>query len=291
MRILHPVLFAALLLLSATGLQIYAQKPAYRLYTAEGRKSTFEKMVDAAADADVVLFGEQHDNPIAHWLQIELTRSLHEGGGRIVLGAEMFEADNQLILDEYLAGLISGERFEEEARIWNNYTTDYKPLVEFAKEQGLRFIATNIPRRYANAVFKQGMGVLESFSGEAKQYIAPLPVEYDTTLSSYSSLRGGGGMMGHGSANLADAQAVKDATMAYLILQNRKPGALFLHFNGAYHSDHYQGINWFLKRSEPALGIVTITTVVQDDIDSLDEEFRGRADFVICVPSTMTRTY
>jgi len=272
-------------------MQLYARKPAYRLYTGEGRKTTFEKLIDSAADADVVLFGEQHDNPIAHWLQVELLRSLYEGDRPLVLGAEMFEADNQLILDEYLSGLISEERFEEEARIWNNYETDYKPLVEFAKERGLVFIATNIPRRYANAVFKQGMGILDSLGAEARKYIAPLPVEYDTTLPAYSDLRGGGGMAGHGSPNLADAQAVKDATMAHFILENRDRGELFLHFNGSYHSDHYQSINWFLKRSEPALRIVTISTVSQDDIGSLEEEYRGQADFIICVPSAMTKTY
>ena len=283
---------AAALFLAGIAPQLYAQKPAYRLYTAEGRKTRFEKLVESAAEADVVLFGEQHNNPITHWLQYELTRSLFASRGNdLVLGAEMFEADNQLILDEYLAGLISEERFEVEARLWNNYRTDYKPLVVFAKENDLPFIATNIPRRYANAVFKQGMGILDSLSAEAHRYIAPLPVTYDTSLVSYSSLRGGGGMMGHGSSNLADAQAVKDATMAHFILDNRKPGQLFLHYNGAYHSDNYESINWFLRRSEPSPGILTITTVEQDELDSLEEEYRGRADFVICVPSAMTKTY
>ena len=80
----------------------------------------------------------------------------------------MFETDNQLILDEYMADLISEEKFEEEARLWKNYKTDYKPLVLFAKNHHLEFIATNIPRRYANSVFKKGLAVLDSLSDEAK---------------------------------------------------------------------------------------------------------------------------
>ncbi len=284
----HPLI--ALLFLSVT-MQAAAQKPAYRLFRENGKKTKYEKMVEAAAGADVVLFGEQHNNPISHWLQLELTGDLYaERGSDLILGAEMFEADNQLILDEYLKGLISEEKFEEEARLWKNYKTDYKPLVLFAKNHHLGFIATNIPRRYANSVFKKGVAILDSLSNEAKSYIAPLPLEYDTALNCYNQLIHGAPMAGHGSVNLADAQAIKDATMTHFILQNRMPGSLFLHYNGAYHSDEFESINWFLKKASEDLKIVTISTVSQDNIEELGEESRGRADFIICVPSNMTET-
>lgn len=281
-----------MVLLAVFSIPAMAQMPAYRLFREDGKKTDFKKMTEAAAGADVVLFGELHNDPIAHWLQLELTRSLHaKKGVMLVLGAEMFETDNQLILDEYLEGLIPEEKFEEEVKLWKNYKTDYKPLVLFAREHQLRFIATNIPRRYANIVFRQGLPVLDGISEAAKGYITPLPLEYDTSLQSYSSLSGAGGPMGHGSANLVDAQAIKDATMAHFILANRDPGSLFLHFNGAYHSDHGESINWFLKRADPGLEIVTISTVSQDEIDRLEEKNRGKADFIICVPSTMTKTH
>ncbi len=270
-----------------------AQKPAYRLFTEKGKAVKYEKMVRAASEADIILFGELHNNPISHWLQLELTTDLHAiSGGNLILGAEMFEADNQLIMDEYLADLIDQSKFEEEARIWNNYKTDYKPLVEFAREHGLRFIATNIPRRYANSVFRQGVEMLERLTGEAREYLAPLPLVYDTTLNSYANLlKGSGGMQGHGSRNLADAQAVKDAAMSHFILANWEKGQQFIHFNGAYHSDFRESICWFLKQEEPDLKIVTISTVEQAQLGELDEDSEGRADFVIAVPSTMTKTY
>jgi uncharacterized iron-regulated protein len=202
----------------------------------------------------------------------------------------MFEADNQLILDEFLAELITETKFEEEARLWKNYATDYKPLVLFAKENKLAFIATNIPRRYANSVFKQGLDVLDEFSEEAKAFMAPLPLEYDTSLNCYNQLIHGGQMGGHGSINMADAQAIKDATMTHFILQNWQPGKLLIHYNGAYHSDEYESMNWFLLRENPELRIVTISTVSQDDVSELEEDSRGKADYIIAVPSTMTKT-
>ena len=282
---------AFLFLTVLVTLSTWAQKPAYQLYKQNGKKVKYEKMVLASAEADIVLFGEHHTKPISHWLQIELTKALYEAKvGDLVLGAEMFETDNQLILDEYMADLITETKFEEEARLWKNYETDYKPLVLFAKENELAFIATNIPRRYANSVFKQGVSILDSLSEEAKAYIAPLPLEYDTSLNCYNQLIHGAGMGGHGSINMADAQAIKDATMTHFMLQNWSSGKLFIHYNGAYHSDEFESMNWFLKQANPELKIVTISTVTQDDVMELEEESQGKADFIICVPNSMTNT-
>ena len=193
-----------------------AQKPAYKLFREDGKKVKYEKMMEAAAGADIVLFGEYHTNPISHWLQLEITNDLFEArGSDLILGAEMFEADNQLIMDEYLAGQISEKKFEEEARLWKNYTTDYKPLVLIAKENDLIFVASNIPRRYASMVFKKGVLSLDSLSDEAKSYIAPLPLEYDTSLNCYKQMMGAGGSpMGEAKAPMGMADSIAPMGMA-----------------------------------------------------------------------------
>ncbi|NBW03749.1 MAG: iron-regulated protein, partial [Cytophagia bacterium] len=95
----------------------------------------------------------------------------------------------------------------------------------------------------------------------------------------------------HKMPNMAKAQAIKDATMAYFIFQNQKPGGLFIHYNGSYHSEYFEGISWYLKKSNPNLKIATIATVSQDDIQSLLPEHIGKADYIICVESDMTPTY
>ena len=98
-------------------------------------------------------------------------------------------------------------------------------------------------------------------------------------------------MGGHGGENIPKAQALKDATMAYFILQYYKPGSLFLHYNGAYHSENYEGIVWYLRQGNPELKISTITTVSQKDIQNLLKENKYKADFIICVDEDMTTTY
>jgi uncharacterized iron-regulated protein len=285
----HSLLFAFIISVNLSAQDM----PAFKIFTGEGKKTDYGDMLKDALKADVVFFGELHDNPISHWLEFEITKSIfNEKGRNLLLAAEMFETDNQLIIDEYFAGLFKESSFESEVRKWNNYTTDYKPLLNFAKENGLKFIASNIPRHYASMVASGGFEELQKVSDEGKKFIAPLPVEYDPELPCYKEMLSmGGGPMGHASENLPKAQAIKDATMANSIVKYRQPGQSIIHFNGSYHSDRYMGIIWYLNKYSPGLKIVTITTILQDDIDKMGDEGNGKADFVIVVPTTMTRTY
>jgi hypothetical protein len=97
-------------------------------------------------------------------------------------------------------------------------------------------------------------------------------------------------MAGHNSINLVDAQAIKDATMSHFIMKAWKPGKLFIHYNGAYHSDEFESIYWFLKQADEDLNIITISTVSQENIEKLEDENVGKASFIIAVPSNMTQT-
>jgi uncharacterized iron-regulated protein len=272
------------------------EKPAYNIFTNEGRKVNYEEMLKGISDADIILFGEIHDDPVAHWLELEITRSLSMMKGKtLVMGAEMFETDNQLIIDEYLAGQYALSKFEAEAKLWNNYRTDYRPLLEFAAEKSIPFIATNIPRRYASIVARKGFEGLDNLSSDAKKYLPPLPILYDPDLKCYRDMAEMGGMGAdstmHGSLKLPEAQAVKDATMAYFILRNWSPGKTFIHFNGAYHSRNYEGIVWYLKKGNPDLKIATIETLNQENIEKPAKSYSNRASFIVLIPSSMTRTF
>ncbi len=282
------------LVLVVSFLTIRAQEVvAYRIFTSDGTEVTFSKVMEAAYGSDVVFFGEQHNNPVVHWLELQAEMSLQQHfSDSLVLGAEMFEADNQLLLDELFQGLIPLKKFEEECRLWPNYKTDYKPLLQLALEKKLRFVATNIPRRYASAVATSGLDILAKFSDEAHRFMAPLPITYNADLPSYKAMAGMGMAGGaHGISHIAEAQAVKDATMAYFIVKNIPIRGCFLHFNGSYHSDNHEGIPYMVKQLRPALKVLTISSVEQDNVDSLASENRGKGDFILVVNSTMTKTY
>ena len=286
-----------------------SDKPAYRLYTSNLKTTTYAKLLRQAIEADVVLFGELHNDPICHWLEFQLTKDLQAAKkDNLVLGAEMFEADNQAALSDYVQGKTTAKELATQARLWPNFDTDYKPIADFAREQHIPFVATNVPRKYARLVSRQGLAALDTLPADAKRQIAPLPLTVDLTLPGYKGMMDmmGGSAPGsttniasassHGTspdmtANFARAQAIKDATMAYFILQNLKPGQTLLHVNGDYHSKNFEGIVWYLRQQRPALKILTLSSVELPDIDKPTRENRNLADFVLTIPADMTKTY
>ena len=288
MNVKSPTLiyFVFFLLISSSFI---GQKPAYTIFNKNGKKVKYKSFSKKLCKSDIILFGEYHDNPISHWLELELAKDINKNS-KLILGAEMFEADNQDILNQYLNQEIDFISFDTLARLWPNYQTDYSPLVELAKNNELPMIATNIPRKYARMVFRNGgFSALNDVSDAEKLFIAPLPIEFDIELSQYKNMSE---MMGdHGSDDIVKAQAIKDATMAYFILKNYKPESTFLHVNGAYHSDFFQGILWYLKRANSLLNYKTITTVYQENGKKLSKDNLNRADFIICVDPDMTKTY
>ena len=140
LRTLTLLLTGLLFTLSASA-QKTTEPVAYRLVDSVGRPVTFDKLITRAAGADVVFFGELHNNPISHWMQLRVLEALQQRKGKnLTLGLEMLEADIQLILDEYLAKTHQPKSYGDEARLWPNYETDYDPVVYFAKDHGLRVI-------------------------------------------------------------------------------------------------------------------------------------------------------
>jgi len=263
-------------------------KKAYQLFDKNGKKVSYDKLLKASLKTQVVLFGEYHNNSVSHWLQLELTKDI-AAKTPIVLGAEMIEADNQTQLNQYLKAEIDQKKLDSTARLWKNYPTDYKPLVDFAKEYKFDFIATNIPRRYASMVSKKGFEVLATLTEEEKSWIAPQPIPYDASLPGYVEMMK---MMGeHTSVNMPKAQASKDATMAYFINKNLKANTIFIHYNGTFHSDNFDGINWYLKTYNPTIDIITISTVEQKDIIKLEKENYNKANFILVIDEDVTKTY
>ena len=263
-------------------------RSAYALFDGKGKKLSDKQLLRLVSEGDVILFGELHNNPIAHWLQMVVLQELH-ARGPLVLGAEMVEANDQGAVDRYLRGEVDEKGLDTLAGLWPNHSTDYAPLLAFAKEKHIYFVATNVPRRYARAVSKGGFEALDTVPTVERNWIAPLPIAYDPELPGYVKMLT---MMGdHGGPNTVKAQALKDATMAHFIAANTKPGTRFLHFNGSYHSDFHEAIGWYLERARPELRQVTIATVTQEELSTLAKEHFGKADIIICVDALMPSSY
>lgn len=262
----------------------------FRIYNKKGQKVKTKRFLKSLESSNIILFGEIHDNPIDHWLELKILKYLNQKS-TIEAGAEMFEADQQDLINQYLSGKITQEELDSTTHLWSNYQTDYKPLLDFAKENNLSFFATNVPRRYASFVYKKGLDALQkTTNGQEKQFIAPLPIAYDPELPGYKNMLH---MEGHSTnPDFPQAQALKDATMAYFIYKEYSVHHnQFIHFNGDYHTKNFEGIYWYLKRKDKDLKISTISTVEQEDVTQFNEDNKGRADFIIVIDKDMTKTY
>ncbi len=252
------------------SIQLNAQdKKVYQIYNKNERKTDFGKMIKELSKYDVVLFGEHHNNAVNHWLQLQTTKALYEvKGNQLILGAEMFERHQQNQLTNYLKGTISDIEFQKNTKLWSNYKTDYKPLVDFAKEKNLDFIATNVTRQYASYVSKNGLESLDTISTNEKLLLARLPITIDYEAPGYPEMiKMMGDHAGIKAKQFVAAQALKDATMAESILNNWNENALFLHYNGDYHSKNYGGIYWYLKFFRPNLKIAVIEILETADLN------------------------
>ncbi|WP_040757477.1 ChaN family lipoprotein, partial [Winogradskyella psychrotolerans] len=169
-------------------------------------------------DADVIIFGEEHDDSLGHVLQYQLYKGLLDSYESVTLSMEMFERDVQMVLNEYLAGLISESKLIHEGKAWHNYS-DYAPLVNLAKDRNQKVIAANVPGRYANMVSRQGLGALSQLDRRARQLYAKvkIPEKDDAYLAKFNTAMGAHAhSMG---PTVFHAQLLRDATMAESILK------------------------------------------------------------------------
>lgn len=294
----------------------------YRAYDQNGKQVTISDIVEAFGGTDVVLVGETHDDPVAHLLEAELLRRANERHGagdkarHIALSLEMFERDVQLVLDEYLSGLISERHFLLSSRPWNNYADDYRPLVEYARAQKLPILAANAPARYVSRVSSQGPASLKALSGEARAWLPPLPFRpaSENYGAKFRQLMNLGATPAHqqtpaaapsphtpaqtannphGALHLLEAQTLRDATMAHAITEHlkRRSDALVIHVNGKFHSEERLGVPEQIKLSRPKTRLLVVTIQPDEKFTAFDAGRLGRlGDFVILTDPALPRS-
>ncbi len=272
----------------------------YKIYDTHTKQIiTIDKIAAALADADVLFFGEEHNDSAGHYLEAEIFKALHKQYGEMLaLSLEMFETDNQLALNEYLTGFIPEDRFAKDVRLWSNYK-DYRPLIEYAKQNNIPVIAANPPRRYVNLVSRRGMRSLDSLSKKSKKFLPPLP--YDTLSGRYREkfLDVMKGSPGGGSSNIYYSQSLWDAGMSYSIFRFWKKNRhkKIFHCVGRFHCDEKLGTLAQLQKRKSKLKILNISCFSDASFSNPDpmaigwEKFSKLGDYVILTNPDLKKTY
>src|ERR1051325_6577559 len=316
------LLFMALLAQLAPRAAAQNEAARYKAFDSKGRAVKLEEIVETLDGADVLFVGETHDNAVAHALEAEFLRLADERYSRAAnrrragaLSFEMFERDLQTIVDEYLGGLITERHSLLSRRPWKNYETDYRPLVEYAREHRLPVIAANAPARYVSRVSAQGPASLASLSKEARAGVPPLP--YPEASAGYASkfnrfMSGGAPAAAtpsvstqsaqqtpanphaqaanpHGGLHLLEAQTLRDASMAYAISEFLKRGGdpLVVQVNGAFHSEGRMGVPEQIAHYRKKARAVVVTIIPDESRAGFDAAgMSALGDFVILTDPT-----
>ena len=268
----------------------------YKIYNTRTKQlTTTEQIAIDCKDADVLFFGEEHNDSAGHYMEKEIFTALQKQyGNKLALSMEMFETDCQLVLNEYLNGFISEERMIKEARAWSNYK-DYRPAVEMARQNKLYVIAANPPRRYVNMVSRKGMKSLDSLPKSSKRFLPPLP--YDTASGRYRDkfmdfMKGGS--PGTGNARIFYSQSLWDAGMAYSIYsywRKNKDKKIF-HMVGRFHCDEKLGTAAQLQNRNTKLKILNISCFSDNSFAKPDwSAFSNLGDYIILTDPELKKTY
>lgn len=292
--------------LTATAQSTSLTKDNYVIYSKKEKKVVdLETLVNDAKNYDVIFYGEEHNDSVTHYLQATIFKMLYEKYNSVALSMEMFNREDQVVLDEYLKGYIKESHFKKDGRVWSNYR-DYRPMIEFAKEKKLDVIAGGVAMRYVSMANKQSMETLKkNLSPTAKTWICPLP--YDTATGVYyDKLRDIMGYSTHDTSSATKAmlnmmpkslagQSLWDATFAYSISEyvKKNPGRKMFQLNGKFHSDEGFGAVQQLKKYSPNLKSLVISANGQDtDFPNIKfEEYLNLGDYIIITDPNVPRTY
>lgn len=290
--------FTAVLLLLLLPFTAFCQEPMaqhYKIYnTAKQRLATADDIINDLDKADVLFFGEEHNDSTAHYLESLLFKKIADKyPGKTGLSLEMFQTDCQTVLNEYLADQIREKNLITEGRAWKNYK-DYRPMIETAKAGHIPVVAANAPTRYTNMVTRAGLSSLDQLSPAAKAWLAPLPIDTATGpyYEKFVEIMGGHSAMGN--MKIYQSQNVWDATMGWNIAQFLKAhtGYKVFQVNGGFHSEEKLGTAAQLKKYLPKVRIINIAAYADDSFDNPDwSKFAKMGDYVILTDPKLAKTF
>ena len=205
--------------------------------------TTFDEMIDDLAGADVILVGEMHNHTESLDFIATTFEALIERNENLVLSMEFYERDQQVALDDYLAGITDYAAFVKAARRnKGNNPVGHLRMVQLCKENNRAVIAANSPRRYTKIARKDGFEGLYQLN-HRQRALVEIPTALPTGSYADRFRDAMSGMAAHGGEEMITgflrSQTLWDQTMAASVADevNNHNTSVF-HVVGRFHVDH-----------------------------------------------------
>lgn len=204
--------------------------------------------VSPAAEPEVLLLGEVHDNGEGHRRRVEALRARIEAGWRPVIAMEQFDREQQPALDAALrecrdaACVVAKAAPAKSTWTW----AFYEPVITLALDHGLPILAANLSRADAGKVVRGGIAVALDADLRARYAIAAelpkavLAAQADTVRSAHC-----GALPEEMVEPMARAQIARDVVMAEAMRPHASRGAVLIAGNGHVRRDI--GVPYWLR--------------------------------------------
>ena len=243
----------------------------YQLHAPSGEAISVNQLPPEIQQADVILIGEWHTHAGIHRFQTDMLKQLSSANRPLAHSMEQVTRDKQAILDAYLDGEIGEQYFMKQSNAWPNYESDYRPLVEFAKQAEIPVIASNAPKNIVRCIGRQGVDYLDKLDSDERSFVAD---DVNTANSPYKEKFMAS--MHHGKPEQTEkqyaAQVTWDETMAESIVKylEKHPGTQVVHVAGKFHTEGGLGTAASILNRNPSLKVLVITPTANITLDGSD---------------------
>jgi uncharacterized iron-regulated protein len=156
-------IIAVVLVLSALFfMKTRSSDDSVRVYrVSDGKTISYNEMISEVRNASLIFTGEIHTDQEHHRLELDIIKSLNKAKVPIAVGFEMFRADSQKYLDQWVKGVLPFDDFVRVYyRNWNMPWPLYGNILMYLRQEDIPAIGLNVPEGIARKVNTDGFSSL-----------------------------------------------------------------------------------------------------------------------------------
>lgn len=216
-------------------------------------------LLEAAIEAQIVILGERHDNPVHHEMQADIVRVLAPGG----LAFEMIPRAQEDAANK-------GRTAWENER-WSNWD-DYRQILEAAPDA--RIAGGGVDRDMLRSSVKNGAALAWGAEGARYRLLDQLPTHVTEAMIKEQRIAHCDGLPKPMLPGMVEAQQLRDAFFADAALRLVEGGhrpVVLITGNGHARTD--RGSPMYLRRAAPLIPVVSVGIVEADGVTETPYDF------------------